>query len=53
MPKNIRSFEVSSGGFSATPAEVAWTDDESDAVEGAVEASEFSTEPEDADAMVG
>jgi hypothetical protein len=43
---------VSSGGFSATTAALACTDDESDAVEGAVEASEFSKEPEDVDAMV-
>jgi hypothetical protein len=44
---------VSSGGFSATTAGLACTDDESEAVEGAVEASEFSNEPEDVDAMVG
>jgi len=46
-------LEVSSGGFSAATAGLAWTEDESDAVEGAVEASEFSKEPEDVDAITG
>lgn len=32
---------------------VALTEDESEAVEGAVETSEFSKDPDDADAMVG
>lgn len=35
MPKNMRSLDVSSGGFSW----VGVTDDDSDAVEGAVETS--------------
>jgi hypothetical protein len=34
-------------------AGVAFTEDESEAVEGAVDASEFSKDPDDADAMVG
>jgi hypothetical protein len=50
IPKNIRSFEVSSGGFSATAVGV--TDDDSEAVDGAVEAGEASKEPEDVEAMV-
>lgn len=49
IPKNIRSFDVSSGGFSA--AAVGFTDDDSEAVEGADEAGEVSKEPEDAEAM--
>lgn len=48
IPKNIRSLEVSSGIFSGAFFDGAG---ESDAGEGAVEASEFSKEPEDADAI--
>ena len=51
IPKNIRSFEVSSGGFSA--AAVGFTDDDEEAVEGAVETGEASKDPEDVEAMVG
>jgi hypothetical protein len=51
IPRNMRSFEVSSGGFSAVAVGV--TDDDSEAVEGAVEAGEASKEPEDAEAMDG
>lgn len=51
IPKNIRSFEVSSGGFSAVA--VGCTEDDSEAVEGAVEAGESSKEPEDVEAMAG
>jgi hypothetical protein len=40
MPKNIRNFEVSSGGFSAACV-AAFTED-SEAEEGAVEAGEAS-----------
>lgn len=50
IPKNIRSFEVSSGGFSA--AAVGVTDDVEEAVEGAVEAGEASKDPEDVEAML-
>jgi hypothetical protein len=50
IPKNIRSFEVSSGCFSATA--VGFTDDDSEAVDGAVEAGEASKEPEDVEAIV-
>jgi hypothetical protein len=50
MPKNILSFDVSSGGFSAAAA--APTDEESEAVDGAVEAGESSKEPDDADAIL-
>ena len=53
IPKNIRSLEVSSGGFSVAVVEVAFTEDESEAVEGAFDTSEFSKDPDDADAMVG
>ena len=51
IPKNIRSFEVSSGGFSGVLL-VSFTDDDSDEVEGAVEADDSSNEPDDADAMI-
>lgn len=49
IPKNIRSFDVSSGGFST----VAWAlfTLESEEDEGAVEAGEASTEPDDAEAI--
>jgi len=50
IPKNILSFDVSSGGFSA--AVTAPTDEDSEAVDGAVEPGESSKEPEDVDAMV-
>jgi hypothetical protein len=48
IPRNIRSFEVSSGGFSAA---VAGFTDDSEALEGADEAGEASKEPEDAEAI--
>jgi hypothetical protein len=52
MPKNIRSLEVSSGGFSAACV-VALTARESEVEDGAVEAGDTSyEEPEDADAIV-
>jgi hypothetical protein len=50
MLKNMRSFEVSSGDFSCI-----WgcAEDESDAVEGVVEASgESSKDPDDAEAII-
>jgi hypothetical protein len=48
MPKNMRSLDVSSGGFSW----VGVTDDDSDAVEGAVETSgESCKEPDEAEAI--
>ena len=47
----MRSFEVSSGGFSAVA--LGCTDDESEAVEGAVEAGDASKEPEDVEAIAG
>jgi hypothetical protein len=50
IPKNILSFDVSSGGLSA--GVTAPTDEDSEAVDGAVEAGESSKEPEDVDAMV-
>jgi hypothetical protein len=53
MPKNILSFELSSGGFSGAEF-TGGTDDDSEAVEAAVEvAGEASKveEPEDAEAM--
>jgi hypothetical protein len=46
----MRNFDVSSGGFSAAVA--APTDEDSEAVDGAVEAGESSKEPDDVDAMV-
>lgn len=52
IPKNIRNFDVSSGGFSGAFMAAAFSDDESEAVEGAVEAGETSREPEDVDAIV-
>jgi hypothetical protein len=51
IPKNMRNFEVSSGSFSM--AAVGLTDDDSEAVEGAVEAGEASKDPEDVEAMSG
>jgi hypothetical protein len=39
MPKNMRNFEVSSGGFSGVVVVAVMSD--SDAVEGAVEAGEL------------
>lgn len=50
MPKNIFNLLPSSGGFSAA-ADVAFIEEASEAVEGAVEAGEFRKEPEDAEAM--
>ena len=50
IPKNIRSFEVSSGGFSAVAK--ALFAEESEADDGAVEAGEGSKEPEDAEAIM-
>lgn len=52
IPKNILSFDPSSGGFSAAADGVG---NESEAVEGAVEAAGEglkAEDPEDADAMV-
>lgn len=51
MPKNILSFEPSSGGFSATAEDVG---NDSEAVEGAVDAAGEglnAEEPEDVDAI--
>jgi hypothetical protein len=50
MPKNMRSLEVSSGGFSC--ACVVGIVEDSEAVDAAVEAGEFSKDPDDAEAMV-
>lgn len=49
MPKSVRSFEVSSGGFSA--AAVGLTEEVSEVEDGAVEAGESSKEPDDVEAM--
>ena len=49
MPKNIRSLELSSGGFSAVAATAT---DDSEAVEGAVDTGEGSMEFEAVDAML-
>ena len=49
IPKNIRSFEVSSGGFSA--AAVGLTEEVSEVEDGAVEAGESSKEPDDVEAI--
>ena len=51
MPKNMRNFEVSSGGFSDAVGVAVMSD--SDAVEGADEAGEVWKDPEDAEAMAG
>jgi hypothetical protein len=51
IPKNILSFDVSSGGFSAA-AVAAPTDEDSEAVDGAVEPGESSNEPDDVDAII-
>jgi hypothetical protein len=50
MPKNMRSFEESSGFFSV--AGCVSFGDASDVDEGAVEAGECSKEPDDADAIM-
>ena len=50
IPKNIRSFDVSSGSFSGAALEGP-EDASSEVDEGAVEAGESSNEPEDAEAM--
>jgi hypothetical protein len=50
MPKNMRNFEVSSGGFSGAAVVVVMSD--SDAVEGVVEAGESWKDPDEADAML-
>jgi hypothetical protein len=50
IPKNMRNFEVSSGGFSAAVVVVGISD--SDAVEGAVEAGDSWKDPDEAEAMV-
>lgn len=50
MPKNIFNLLPSSGGFSAA-ADVAFIEEASEAVEGAVEVGELRKEPEDAEAM--
>jgi hypothetical protein len=53
MPKNMRSLELSSGGFSATAVVAGGPlTDDSEAVEGAVEAGEGSMEPEEVEAMM-
>lgn len=51
IPKNMRSFEESSGGFSGATA-IGVMDEESVSVdEAAFVAGEFSTDPDDVDAM--
>ncbi len=50
IPRNIRSFEVSSGGFSVAAWALFALESEED--EAAVEAGEASKEPDDAEAIL-
>jgi hypothetical protein len=50
IPKNIRSFEESSGGFSVAGGAALGDDSEVD--EGAVEAGDTSKDPDDVDAIM-
>lgn len=50
MPRNMRSFDVSSGGFSGAVVVVVVSD--SDAIEGAVEAGESWKDPDEAEAIL-